>query len=527
MRPHALTIALTLPVLVASLAAPAAAYYPDEHVWDREYQSGAEWGYPQARRPVPWLPSAGRGWGWQGWQQSYGPQVQPATWQAASASGWLPMAQDWAYRTQGDAPWNQAAWNVAWWSPEAPLMTNPHYQRAVRSSATNPYSNQMLNRDLAQAAALGDLERARALISHGADLNARDQEGYTPLTWAAQHGRRAVVEYLLARFAQPNVVDRWGYTPLMWALQQGHTDVAAVLLQQGANPRVANAFGVTPLVLATYAANGASRPLVEEALAGRAIRATDWFRRAAGQPGAAPQPPGLLPGPGAAAPQAGGAWSLPGAAQAARGAGAPGAAFSAPTWVPSGQGAAPAAVTMTAPGTGAPWQGQVPPGGAWSAPPGQPAPAPVAPAPGGTLSQPSVAGALEPEPLSLMSRDIAGRTAGVLAPLQGRSRFDGAAAISADPALGWRRLSDIAGHFGTAYHQFVLETSQLPPAEAAADPDVSVGRSLAATLSRTLQSRDLGRARRDYEGMRGSVPPSSRFKPHLAALDETLRAMGH
>jgi hypothetical protein len=479
---------------------------------------------------VPWLPAAGSGWGWQGWQQTYAPQAQPANWGVSPATGWMPMAHDWAYRPQGDnnASWGQAAWNVAWWSPAGPLMTNARYMNAVRDSATNPYSNQMLNRDLAHAAALGDLERARALISHGADLNARDWEGYTPLTWAAQHGRRAVVEYLLTRFAQPNVVDRWGYTPLMWALQQGHTDVAAVLLQHGANPRVANAFGVTPLVLATYAANGASRPLVEEALAGRAIRATDWFRTAGGQPVAAPQAPVLLPGAGAA-PQPGVSWTLPGAAQAAQGAVAPSVTFNAPALPGYAQGAVPSSVTVTAPRVSDLLQGQVQPGVTWNAQPGQPGSAPAAPvpAPAGSVSQPSVEGALEPEPLSLMGHDGAGQAAGVLAPLQGRGRFDGAAAIAADPGLGWRRLSDIAGHFGTTYHQFVLENSQLPPAEAAADPDIAVGKTLGAALSRTLQTRDLARARREYEGVRASAPPSSRFKAHMAALDETLRAMGH
>jgi hypothetical protein len=318
----------------------------------------------------------------------------------------------------------------------------------------------------------------------------------------------------------------------MWALQQGHTDVAAVLLQHGANPRVATAFGVTPLVLATYAANGASRPLVEEALAGRAIRATDWFRSATAQPAAVvAQPPTLAPGTPAAQPQPGVSWTLPAAAGAAQGVGVPSVTFNAPAMPGNVQGAVAPSVTLTAPSAVDLLRGQGQPGVTLGMQPDQRAPA--APlrgpsVPSLTVSQPSLAGALEPEPLSLMSRSGVGQGAtGVLQPLQGRGRADGGAAIAADPSLGWRRLSDIAGHFGTTYHHFVLENSQLPPAEAANDPDVVVGKAMGTTLSRALQSRDLARARTELEGVRAAAPTSSRFKLHMAAMDETLQAMGH
>jgi hypothetical protein len=221
--------------------------------------------------------------------------------------------------------------------------------------------------------------------------------------------------------------------------------------------------------------------------------------------------------------------------------------LNAPTLPAYAQGALPSSVTVTAPSAAQLLQGQVQPGITYNAQPqpgmtynappqpgmtygAQPQPglpaAPMGPGPTMSISQPSVAGALEPEPLSLVSTGV-GQSAGVLQPLPGRGRIDGAAAIAANPNLGWRRIGDIAGHFGTSYHQFVLENNQLPPAEAVADPDVTIGKSLGTTLSRVLQSRDLARARHEVEDVRLTAPSSSRFKSHLAALDETLRAMGH
>ena len=297
MRSLALKAALATAVLAGS-AAPALAYYPDDHVWEKEYQSGVEWNYPVHRKAVPWVSSVA----WReryptapAWWQSYA----PVAWNANNYTGWydwrwdqntynqyyskaaaiptayLPVSNAWTgySRTAPNAWDTNMAWNVAWWdrAGAARPLTNAAYQKAVFDSAQNPFSDTRLNNELQVAAAYGDVARVKYLVGTGADIHARDWEGYTPLTWAAQHGRREVVDYLLSRYAQPNAVDRWGYTPLMWAVQQGHTDVAAMLLAKGANPRTSTPYGVTPQVLATYAAGGRSRSLIETALAGRKI----------------------------------------------------------------------------------------------------------------------------------------------------------------------------------------------------------------------------------------------------------------
>jgi len=47
------------------------------------------------------------------------------------------------------------------------------------------------------------MRRSRRLVEGGADVNARQRDGFTPLHEAAQNGDGELVEYLLARGADP------------------------------------------------------------------------------------------------------------------------------------------------------------------------------------------------------------------------------------------------------------------------------------------------------------------------------------
>lgn len=123
------------------------------------------------------------------------------------------------------------------------------------------------------AASWGHGDILGALLKAGADKDARDEKGGTPLFDAAYHGRLPIVKTLVAARADVNTVDKEGYTALLFASQQGHEEVVDVLLDAGAEKNVLNDNGDTPL---SSAADNGHLPVVKNLLAARAdVKLTD------------------------------------------------------------------------------------------------------------------------------------------------------------------------------------------------------------------------------------------------------------
>jgi ankyrin repeat protein len=109
------------------------------------------------------------------------------------------------------------------------------------------------------AAGASDTRLLRALIERGADIN-RSIAGLTPLLAATRdsyHGRPETVMMLVSNGAERDAVDADGNTPLHHAALSRDATVAAILLDAGAALDRVNRSGLTPLGVAAMAGNEA------------------------------------------------------------------------------------------------------------------------------------------------------------------------------------------------------------------------------------------------------------------------------
>jgi uncharacterized protein len=186
---------------------------------------------------------------------------------------------------------------------------SPPPERTIKSLPSLP--------PLAIAAAMrGDADVLRVLVNAGVDLSARDQNGWTPLRWAQQGGRRARgrsnpeelvailqgagatdvagerasalwdavtakdtvgVRRALAAGASPNIRDARGEPVLVAAARRGSVDIVAMLVDAGAGVNVNPQNSTTPLIAAIEAGSvEAVRKLIA---AGANVQQPDRIRR--------------------------------------------------------------------------------------------------------------------------------------------------------------------------------------------------------------------------------------------------------
>ncbi|MCY3538132.1 MAG: ankyrin repeat domain-containing protein [Cyanobacteria bacterium MAG IRC4_bin_6] len=104
------------------------------------------------------------------------------------------------------------------------------------------------------------LKVVKALLDSRANLKVRDKKGLTPLHWAAALSKTPeVVKALVDAGADSNArEDQLGHTPLHEAARRRKTpEVVKVLLDAGADPNAQDKYGVTPLSVATQENMGA------------------------------------------------------------------------------------------------------------------------------------------------------------------------------------------------------------------------------------------------------------------------------
>jgi ankyrin repeat protein len=111
------------------------------------------------------------------------------------------------------------------------------------------------------AAAAYRREIAQKLMAMGADARAKNRRGAEPLHYAADgmpgspswnpDAQAGTVACLIEAGADPNAMDNSGVTPLHRAIRTRCAAAVKALLEGGADPRLKNRSGSTPMLLAT------------------------------------------------------------------------------------------------------------------------------------------------------------------------------------------------------------------------------------------------------------------------------------
>jgi quinoprotein dehydrogenase-associated probable ABC transporter substrate-binding protein len=104
--------------------------------------------------------------------------------------------------------------------------------------------------ELNDAIVASDVERTRYLLERGAQINAYDDLGYSPLINAIRFGFVPGATHLIERSADLDLADRSGWTPLMWAVWIDNPAMVRLLIDRGARLDTADRDGLTALAIA-------------------------------------------------------------------------------------------------------------------------------------------------------------------------------------------------------------------------------------------------------------------------------------
>ena len=89
--------------------------------------------------------------------------------------------------------------------------------------------------DIHQAAYDGDIQAVKQHLVDGTDVNAKDDDGWTPLLDAATFGHKEIVELLITKGADVNAKTEEGETPLHTAVSNDHKEIIELLIKEGAD----------------------------------------------------------------------------------------------------------------------------------------------------------------------------------------------------------------------------------------------------------------------------------------------------
>ncbi|NET31176.1 MAG: alpha/beta fold hydrolase [Cyanothece sp. SIO1E1] len=131
-----------------------------------------------------------------------------------------------------------------------------------------PALNKSANAQLWDAAIAGDVELVKQALAAGAEIDAldtrRSKTGRRAMNWAAYHNHTTVLRFLIEQGAQINATNQSGFTPLHHAVERNAMDAVQLLLAAGADKSIRNKRGQLPIDTARRLERVKMIPLLED-----------------------------------------------------------------------------------------------------------------------------------------------------------------------------------------------------------------------------------------------------------------------
>ena len=119
---------------------------------------------------------------------------------------------------------------------------------AMLTSLTASADGGTLENQLRSAAEQGQAAQVRSLLDQGANREARDKMGRTPLLLATHNNQVEAAKVLIDAGADVNAKDSIEDSPYLYAGARGHNDILKLTLAHGADLTSTNRYGGTALI---------------------------------------------------------------------------------------------------------------------------------------------------------------------------------------------------------------------------------------------------------------------------------------
>eukprot|EP01038_Epipyxis_sp_PR26KG_P009180 gene9180-12379_t len=126
----------------------------------------------------------------------------------------------------------------------------PEIEKLLQNTGANPNWPDSSKEGQTALMATKNKDIAELLIKYGANVNMQDDDGVTPLFYAAGYDSGDIAELLLKYGANINHQDKFGETALFLAIMQGYIGVVKTLLAYDASIHIKDKEGYSPLFVA-------------------------------------------------------------------------------------------------------------------------------------------------------------------------------------------------------------------------------------------------------------------------------------